>query len=166
MWTSHVTYEWVMSHIIMRHVTQMNGSCHIWMNHVTHKNETCQTYERDMSHVKETCHIWINESCRIWMRHVTYKWVMSRMNKSYHTSSSPGFLSAGMESWHTWMSHVTQKFETFHTHDWVILHVWMSLVTPHHRQVSCRRGWSHQYPSTTPLSRTRGASGHLWENER
>jgi len=27
-WTSHVTYEWVMSH--------MNESCHIWMSHVTY----------------------------------------------------------------------------------------------------------------------------------
>ena len=30
---SHVTYEWVMSHI--------NESCHIWMSHVTHECHTC-----------------------------------------------------------------------------------------------------------------------------
>jgi len=47
------TYEWVMSHIRMSHVTHMNESCHtyervmshIWMSHVTHMNESCHTYE-------------------------------------------------------------------------------------------------------------------------
>jgi len=57
---SHVTYEWVMSH--------MNESCHIWMSHVT--------YESVMSHIHESCHIW--------MSHVTYEWVMSHMNESCH----------------------------------------------------------------------------------
>jgi len=52
-------YEWVMSHIWMRHVTHMNESCytyewvmsHIWMSHVTHMNESCHTYEWVMSHI-------------------------------------------------------------------------------------------------------------------
>jgi len=41
---SRHTYEWVMSHM--------------WMSHVTHMNESCHTYERGMSH--------------IWMRHLTH----------------------------------------------------------------------------------------------
>ena len=64
------TYEWVMSHIWMSHVTRMNESrhtyerwnmiqikayervmSHIWMSHVTHMNESCHTYERVMSHI-------------------------------------------------------------------------------------------------------------------
>jgi len=57
-WMSHVTYEWVMSH--------MNESCLIWVSHVT--------YEWVMSHM--------NESCLIWMSHVSYEWVMSHMNES------------------------------------------------------------------------------------
>jgi len=48
LWMSHVTYEWVMSHL--------NESCHIWMTHVT--------YEWVMSHMNESCHIWVS--------HVTY----------------------------------------------------------------------------------------------
>ena len=57
--TSHMnesrhTYEWVMSHIWKSHVTHMNESrhtcecvmSHIWMSHVTHVNESCHTYDR------------------------------------------------------------------------------------------------------------------------
>ena len=39
-WMSHVTYEWVMSH--------MNESCHIWMSHVT--------YEQLLPHMHNACH--------------------------------------------------------------------------------------------------------------
>jgi len=38
-WMSHVTCEWVMSH--------MNESCHVWMSHVT--------YDWIMSHMNESC---------------------------------------------------------------------------------------------------------------
>jgi len=81
-WMSHVTYEWVLSH--------MNESCRIWMSHVT--------FGWVISHMNELCHIWIshckclqwntssstrlvytNESCHIWMSHVTHEWVMSHM---------------------------------------------------------------------------------------
>jgi len=88
-WMSHVTYEWIMSH--------MNESCHTWMSHVT--------YEWVMPHINEPCHAWMshvtyewvmshmNESCHTWMSHMTYEWVMPHMN----------------ESCHTWMSHVTYR---------------------------------------------------------
>jgi len=46
---SHVTYEWVMSH--------MNESCHIWMSHVT--------YEWVMSHMYESCPI--RDICVAWL---------------------------------------------------------------------------------------------------
>jgi len=93
---SHVTYEWVMSH--------MNESCHIWMSHIT--------YEWVMSHMNKSCHIWIrhdtyewvmshtNESCHIWMSHVTYEWVLWHMNESFHR----------------WMIHITSKTQITH-HD-------------------------------------------------
>ena len=74
------TYEWVMSHIWMSHVTHMNESCHtwewvmshiwvvvshIWMSNLAHVNESRDTYEWVMSH--------------IWMRNVTH------MNETCHT---------------------------------------------------------------------------------
>jgi len=46
---SRHTYEWVLSHIWMRHVTRVNELCHtytwvishIWMSHATYMNESC-----------------------------------------------------------------------------------------------------------------------------
>ena len=54
---SRDTYEWVMSHIWMSHVTHMNELCHtygwvmshIWMRHITRMNESCHAYEWVMS---------------------------------------------------------------------------------------------------------------------
>jgi len=56
-WVCH-TYEWVMSHIIIRHIS-MHVSCHtlecimshVWMRRVTHMNESCHTGEWVMSHI-------------------------------------------------------------------------------------------------------------------
>jgi len=39
-----VTYERVMPHIILFHVTR-------WNDHVTHMNESCQTYKCVMTHI-------------------------------------------------------------------------------------------------------------------
>ena len=69
----HITYEWVMSHIGMSHVTHKNESCHthkwvmshILMSHVTHTHPSGQTFEWVTSHV--------------WMSHVTH------VNESSHT---------------------------------------------------------------------------------
>jgi len=92
---SHVTYEWVMSH--------MNESCHIWMSYVT--------YESVMSHMNESWHIWMR-----WMSHGTYSWVMSHMNKPCHIWMSRGtyewdewVMAHIHESCHIWISHVTSK---------------------------------------------------------
>jgi len=106
-WMSHVmrmyksyiwchTYEWVMSHLSMNHVTHMNESCntyewvmlHVWMSHVICMNESCHTYERVMSQIWMSYVTHINESCH------AYEWVMS----------------------YIWTSHVTHKNESFHTY--------------------------------------------------
>jgi len=71
---SYPTYEWVMSHIWISHVTHIHMSCHLYdwvtshiyewvmsqicMIHVTRMNASCHTYEWVMSH--------------IWMSHRTH----------------------------------------------------------------------------------------------
>jgi len=70
------TYEWVMSHIWMSHVTHMNESCHtceyvmahVWMSHVTRM--TCLWLQCVAVNDTPGC-------CR--QRHNTYQWVMSYM---------------------------------------------------------------------------------------
>jgi len=72
-WMSHVThviesrhtYEWVTSHIWISHVTQVNESCHtyewvmshVWMSHVTHMNASCHASSWVLSH------IWTSATC-------------------------------------------------------------------------------------------------------
>jgi len=71
---SHVTYEWVMSHV--------NGSCYIhagFARHLSlHVKYVQESWHVCMSHVT---YEWVmsrmNESCHVWMSHVTYEWVMS-----------------------------------------------------------------------------------------
>ena len=77
-WMSRVThmnepchrYEWVMSHIWMRHVTLHSIRYRCWIPQV---NKSSRTYEWVMSHIwmRHVAHM--NESCR------TYEWVMSPM---------------------------------------------------------------------------------------
>jgi len=124
------TYERVMSHTWMSHVTHMNESCqiykwvisHIWMSHVTHTNESSHTYEWVVSQVcslSSFClcvcvcvcvggcvHEFVRtkqESHHVEMRHLAYEWVMS----------------------HMWMRHVTHVNETCHKCECVMLRIWM-----------------------------------------
>jgi len=130
------TYEWVMSHMGMGHVTRRAASnpnmrwrekqsratrhsvqhidesvkSHIWRSHVmSHKR---------MSHVAH-----MNESCLMW------EWVISRLeihqpqDKMARKTKSRDALSC-VE--HRWMGHVTHMKESCHTYEWVMSHIWMS----------------------------------------
>jgi len=122
-WMSHVTYEWVMSHI--------NESCHVtyeWFNSQV-------MYERVMSHLKQSCHTWalvqpksFIESCHIWMSRVTYEWVMSHINESCHMWMShftyEWVMSHMNESCHIWMSHVTYEWVMSHMNG-SFQHIWI-----------------------------------------
>ena len=114
----------------MRHVTHMNASCHTyewvmshtWMVHVTHKwchitrmDESCHTYDSFMLHIWMSYVTYMNESCHTceWvtsharMSHVTHEWVTSHMN----------------ESRHIWMSHVTHMNVARQMYEWVTSHM-------------------------------------------
>jgi len=82
---SHVSYEWVMSH--------MHESCLIWMSHfltwmshvsyewvMSRMNESCYIYTSHVSYAWVMSHM--NEPCLICMSHVSYEWVMSHMHES------------------------------------------------------------------------------------
>jgi len=140
-WASHVTYEWVMSHMnesclhlcltsTSHAISHVSKSCHIWMSHVT--------YEWVMSHM--------NESCHIWMTRVSYEWVMSHMNESClllcltstshaisHVSKMYTHIYIYIYSCPMWMSHVPRSV----SHEWVMQHtMWVS-----HVPRECGRSW-------------------------
>jgi len=60
------TYEWVMSHKSMRHVTHISASCHTHqcvmshtsMHHVTHINASCHTYQCVVAHISQGIREW------------------------------------------------------------------------------------------------------------
>jgi len=142
---SHVTYEWVVTHIWISHITYgwvisyMDESCHIRMSLVT--------YEWVLSHMKEKYYIRMsrvtksqvtNSSCCIYMRHVTYEflvschtrmspvtyeWVISHMNASCHICMGRIIDS----SCRTWMRYVTYEYVVSHIHK--SCHIWMRHVT-------------------------------------
>jgi len=158
------TYEWVMSHIWMSHVTHMNESCHtyewvmshIWMSHVTHMNESCHTYEWVMSYIWMSHVPHTNESCR------TYEWVMAmNINQSYLTRKSCltrmdeadqiGSHVSGLLQ--VWMSHVTLMKKSCHTYEWVMSH--------EHEWVM-----PHTYEGVLPHTHERGRPGLLQPPEK
>jgi len=143
---SCLTYEWVMSHVWMRHGTRMNASndthewvmSHVWTRHVTCMNESCHTWECwiRMHHATcmiESCHTKKSVVSRIWMSHVIrtsgcaeQERVMMSLGTSFITEScrTHEWVMAHMnEWWHTWMSQVTHMNESCRTHEWMVLHM-------------------------------------------
>ena len=119
-WMSHVTYDWVMSHI--------NESCHIWMIYVNKcpperllrtSRYHHVTYDRVMSRM--------NESFHTRMRHVAFRWAVSHMNDLYHMWMShviyEWVMSHLIESNHTWKKHVTYGWVAFHVNE--SCRIWM-----------------------------------------
>ena len=105
-WMRRVAQEWVMSHICMRHVTQMNESrhtyewvtSHIWMSHVTHMNESCHSHEWVMSHIwtSHVTHMNVQQvirgvnNCWTWRRNGFFaadRWVLVFSNYGVATTS-------------------------------------------------------------------------------
>ena len=124
---SCLTYEWVMSHIWMSHVSHMNESClscewmmrHIWVNRLPYMNAPCLIWmnEWGITHIWTSHVTYMNASCHL------YEWVMAHtyMDESCHTyewllnrglHSSPDVTDA------VHMDHVSHMNESCLTYEW------------------------------------------------
>jgi len=87
MWMSHVTYEWVMSHI--------NESCHMWMRYNTQvrgeeSEDLIGVLAGVMLYMNESCHTGASHLIRVYESFHTYAWVMSRMCELCQTGTGRG----------------------------------------------------------------------------
>jgi len=165
-WMRHVAhaYGWVMSQIWMRHIIHMNESwhtcqrdmslSHMWMSNSTYMNSSSHTYEWVMSQISTRHVTYMNESCH------TYDCVMSQIWKSQiiNVNASCHKYQRNMSLSQIWMSYVTHmnasghthkcveshpKNELWHTHEKVISHKQMTLVT-----VTQANNWRHTCRAT------------------
>jgi len=123
-------HEWVMSNIGMSSVV-----CHIQsvmsrtISHVTHVSESGHTqwvmsrmrisHVLQMSQMNQSYQRVLSRTCHMWMSQVT------DMNESCHLQ----FLGVQPEYTNVYMSHVTHIRWSYHVHEWVMAHLWMSQVT-------------------------------------
>jgi len=144
--------DWVMSHVWMSHVTQMQQHdlevvdfifvqlqlahavmSRLWSSHVTRMNESCHTNAATGS-LGSRFYLRAIATCpcshvTLWLSHVT------RMNGSCHTLDSgisQIWMSHATHEWdmsHVWMSHATHMNESCHKYERDMSHMWMSHVT-------------------------------------
>ena len=151
--TSCHTYEWVMSHIWMSHVTRTVwcnscicgmtasiGICGMTNRYGEVKSQVLGRQSRGyiMSHIWMSHGTHMNESCHtyewvmlhIWISHVTH---MNESCRTYEWVMAHIWMSyVRTYEWvmsHIWVSHVTHMNESCHTYEWVLSHIWMSHVT-------------------------------------
>ena len=132
------TYEWVMSHVWMSHVTYTNESYHTCLN------ESCHIYQWVLSHIWKSHGTRTHESWHtcLWvpMSHVRVcQWVMWEVLKEFTLVMSHTFMSHVIHwmkmnaschaACHIRKSHVTHIHELCHTYEWVMSHVRMSHIT-------------------------------------
>jgi len=141
----HRTDEWVMSHIWMRHVTNMNESCHTYdgimshkrMSHVSHRNASriCMRSSRHCTYDWVMSRMWLShvasvrESCHTYeCVSYAYEWVMSRieMRRGYAWGAvdiARMNVSCHTSAWvvsQIWVSHGTHMHAVCHTYEWVV----------------------------------------------
>ena len=155
-WFTHewviYTYNCVMLHLWMSHVTHMNESCHtyecvmshIWMRHVTHMNESCHTYECALPCATRT---WAHAMLHIRISHICLCSMYVCMCYVTHMNGScclRGIFAARtqvLRLYAVWMGHVLDVCHTRErfmvTNRQVMSHAWTSHVAPmnksHHR---------------------------------
>ena len=132
------SYEWVMSHVWMRHVSRMNASCHThgwvmshtWMIHVSHRNESCHTivlkaWRQSMGWLQYHAYIVMSHVC-MRVTHMNASCVqMSHEPSIWHINACHAHESVMS---HVWMSHVSPMNESCLTYEWVMSSIWMSHV--------------------------------------
>jgi len=135
-WMSHVTYEWVMSHMNESSIAVCIFKCHAfhiyncrallkikyqwWLFKFPFSGERlCHTWMRHVTHWWGTLHM--NGACHIWMSHVTYESVIAHHYIVLSHLTLRWVMSHMNEACHIWMRHVT--------YEWVMSHIWMSHVT-------------------------------------
>jgi len=108
-------YEYAISHIWMRYITNMNAPFHKWWSHVTRMNASCHTYECAMSHIWMCRVTRINAPCR------------TCVHATSHIERSTS---------HIWIRHVTCMYtgilkveKWWHTKKWLVLRIWIYYVT-------------------------------------
>jgi len=153
-WMSHVTYQWVMSHMIhsrkmplIRDMTHSQtrvylASWHdsfinasVWMP-LIQRQDTLASCRISMSHVT---YVWMRGKIhsRLWMSHVTCGWVMLRINESCHRLMSHVTYQCDMTHWCEWVMLRSDEscricmHERYAWHDmyedmrWVVRHLWV-----------------------------------------
>jgi len=108
------TYEWVMSHIWMRHVTAEPRIRHTWSYICIFYYYLLNLLRFINLNLDPYCYCCLKPRLHIWMRHVT------RINELRRTDEL--FMS------HVWTSRVTRMNESFFTCKRVMSHVWTRLV--------------------------------------
>ena len=111
------TYEWVMAHIWMGHVTHEWVIPHIWLSHVTH------ALLSHVTHIYESCHTcdWIMP--HTWLSHVTWQGVRERVGYNYNKSHcNPRYAP---------LRHLIESCHRHVTHMWLnhVTHMWLNHVT-------------------------------------
>jgi len=141
-------YESVMSHLWMRHVTNIE------MSHVTHMNQSCHTYDESchtykcvFTHIEEWCHTHecifthTEDSCH------TYECVFADFKESYHTNEGVVSLTHEWLISNTWRGHINGSCQT---HEEVTSYIWISHVTHQNHTHECTR-WEGLWDSVTDL---------------
>jgi len=143
--TRETTYEWVMAHTRMSHVTHKGVMSHVWVSHGTRMNESWHT---DSAGDRDPWHTESDPSGRllklieqVWMRHDSH----IRMNHGAHINESDTsgrllklieqvwFVCSLKCAWNVWVMWVMwvmrvmwvmNGLESWHTYEWVMAHTW------------------------------------------
>jgi len=122
------TYECVMPHIGMSHLSKANFIRHwnpsgiLRMSHAIHVKESCHIYEGFMSHMSRSYITRMNESYH------TYEWVRRAVEILQACSE---WVMSRIVEWvvsYVWMSHVTIMKEECHAYEWFVSYICISHV--------------------------------------